>query len=142
MQAIFVQVLSRFCNAQVILTAFHIKVIRMSRQAKNITSDETKIESLKITRATQKPGQTKEQSKLIAQGIQKGIDQYKKQQKSKARELDRQKKKIKSINSSSDTDASLDNNTLQEEQPRARASKLPWILLLLSWSIFAAYLWY
>lgn len=114
----------------------------MSRQAKNTSSDETKIESLKITRATQKPGQTKEQSKLIAQGIQKGIDQYKKQQKAKARELDRQKKKTKSTDSSSRVDMSEEKGALQQEQPKASASQLPWILLLLSWIIFAAYLWY
>ena len=47
---------------------------------KNRVSDETKEDALKIARATQRPGQTKEQTKLIAQGIQKGIDHYKKQQ--------------------------------------------------------------
>ncbi|BBB29536.1 DUF2956 domain-containing protein [Neptunomonas japonica] len=114
----------------------------MSRQAKSTASDETKAEALKITRATQKQGQTKEQSKLIALGIQKGIDQYKKQQKSKARDLDRQKKKIKSINSSSNIDAPSENDTLQQAQPTAHTSKLPWILLLISWTIFAAYFWY
>ncbi len=34
-------------------------------------SPETQAEALNIARATQKPGQTKEQTKLIAQGIQK-----------------------------------------------------------------------
>lgn len=48
---------------------------------------------MKIAKATQKPAQTKEQTKLIAQGIEKGIALYKKQQKEKAREADKQKKK-------------------------------------------------
>ena len=46
---------------------------------------------MKIARANQKPGQTKEQTQLIAQGIQKGIDEYKKQMKVRAREASRQK---------------------------------------------------
>ena len=41
-------------------------------------SPETQQEAMKIARANQKPGQTKEQTQLIAQGIQKG-DVYKRQ---------------------------------------------------------------
>ena len=37
-------------------------------------SPETQQEAMKVARANQKPGQTKEQTQLIAQGIQKGID--------------------------------------------------------------------
>lgn len=43
-----------------------------------VPSLETQTEAMKIAKATQKPGQTKEQTKLIAQGIEKGIAQYKK----------------------------------------------------------------
>ena len=50
-------------------------------------------EALRVARATQKPGQTKEQTKLIAQGIAKGIEMYKKQQSAKARERDKQRKR-------------------------------------------------
>ncbi|MFT7133655.1 MAG: hypothetical protein ACI81O_002373 [Cyclobacteriaceae bacterium] len=56
-------------------------------------SEQTHVEAMKITKSTQKPGQTKEQTKLIAQGIEKGIAEYKKQQKVKARERDKQRKK-------------------------------------------------
>ena len=56
-------------------------------------SQETVAEAMRIARANQRPGQTKEQTKLIAQGIQKGIDQYKKQQKAKSRALDKQRKR-------------------------------------------------
>ena len=55
-------------------------------------SPETQQEAMKVARANQKPGQTKEQTQLIAQGIQKGIDEYKKQMKARAREASRQKK--------------------------------------------------
>jgi len=50
-------------------------------------------EALKVARSIQKPGQTKEQTKLIAQGIAKGIELYKKQQSAKARERDKARKK-------------------------------------------------
>lgn len=46
-----------------------------------------------MAKATQRHRQSKEQTKIIAQGIEKGIDQYKKQQKAKAREKDKQRKK-------------------------------------------------
>ena len=45
---------------------------------KKTTSKETIQQAEKLAKATQRPGQTKEQTKLIAQGIQKGIEQYKK----------------------------------------------------------------
>ena len=50
-------------------------------------------ESLRVAKSTQTPGQTKEQTKLIAKGIEKGIAFYKQQQKAKARELDKARKK-------------------------------------------------
>ena len=102
---------------------------------KEVVSDETKSDALKIARATQKPGQTKEQTKLIAQGIEKGIAQYKKQQKAKARELDRQRKKEKSAASATTSDLEPDTSSTQS------SSKLPWILLVVSWLAFAAYLY-
>jgi len=48
---------------------------------------------MKLARSIQKPGQTKEQTKLVAQGIAKGIAQYKKQQSAKARERDKARKR-------------------------------------------------
>lgn len=48
---------------------------------KIVPSPQTQQEAMKVAKATQKPGQTKEQTKLIAQGIEKGIALYKKQQK-------------------------------------------------------------
>lgn len=100
---------------------------------KNKISEETQIEALKIARSTQKPGQTKEQTKLIAQGIQKGIDQYKKQHKVKARELNKQLKKVKSSEQS-------DNQVEVSEVIQHKQHWLPWCLLALSWSAFTAYL--
>ncbi|MBC8209689.1 MAG: DUF2956 domain-containing protein [Gammaproteobacteria bacterium] len=107
----------------------------MSRYSKKpLISDQTRDDAMKVARATQKAGQTKEQTRLIAQGIQKGIDHYKKQQKSKARELD---KKLKNIASNAG-----DSATLQEGATDTvyKSCRLPWFLLLLSWAGFVSYL--
>ncbi len=50
-------------------------------------------EALRIARSTQQPGQTKEQTRLIAKGIEKGIAVYKQQQNAKSRERDKARKK-------------------------------------------------
>jgi len=102
-------------------------------------SPQTEEEALRIARATQSPSQTKEQTRLIAQGIQKGIDLYKRQQKAKARELDRQRKQQTKRHLSDDTAPSDDAANESPEQPSTGA-RLPWILLALSWAGFIAYL--
>lgn len=110
---------------------------------KPIISTETQQEALDAAKATQKPGQTKEQTKLIAQGIEKGIAEYKKLQKAKARERDKARKqqlraKSRTIN---DTDELEDSDELFESQRQFTIAT--WIaitLLLLSWVGFAAYI--
>ncbi|MFN5744758.1 MAG: DUF2956 family protein [Methylococcaceae bacterium] len=54
----------------------------------------TQAEALSVARSIQKPGQSKEQTKLIAQGIAKGIDHYKRQQNAKVREKDKAYKRL------------------------------------------------
>jgi len=102
---------------------------------KNRVSDKTKDDAIKIARGTQRPGQTKEQTKLIAQGIQKGINQYKKQQSVKARDLDKKLKKVavNRVSNESSTDSSL-------EPAVVKSNYLPWLLLIISWFGFAAYI--
>ncbi len=100
---------------------------------KNI-SNETKNEALKVAKATQKPGQTKEQTRLIAQGIEKGIAEYKKQQKSKARDRDKARKQEIKSKQRQQTDIQIDTATAKT------LTTLPWILLILSWIGFTAYL--
>lgn len=102
-------------------------------------SPESQADADRIARSTQKPGQTKEQTRLIAQGIQKGIEEYKRQQKAKARARDRAKKKV----NDSAADAQPANNEPGPESSAGRASVagwLPWCLLVLSWLFFAGYL--
>lgn len=106
----------------------------------NRPSEQTQQDALQIARATQKPGQTKEQTKLIAQGIEKGIALYKKQQKEKARQADKAKKKAlraKRNEVVSETDTTLDE--IPATGTAVSSSKLPWVLLLLSWAGFIGY---
>lgn len=98
----------------------------------NLVSTQTEQEALKIAKGTQKPGQTKDQTKLIAQGIQKGIDQYKKQYKVKARELDKNIKKVKS-----QKDSLPEQETV--EVLVTKQSMIPWLLLGASWLGFIGF---
>ena len=61
--------------------------------AKKQVSPEVAEEAIKVAKSTARPGQTKEQTKLIAQGIEKGIAEFKKREKAKARERDKERKK-------------------------------------------------
>lgn len=107
-----------------------------SKNSYQQVSPQTQDEALKIAKATQRPGQTKEQTKLIAHGIQKGIEQYKKKQKEKSRELDKKLKKVQRQQQATiDSDQYSIPETIVYQQ-----SKLAWILLFLSWVIFAIYL--
>ncbi len=66
----------------------------------NKNSKETQEQAMKVAKGIQRPNQTKEQTKLIAQGIEKGIAEYKKQQNKKSRERD----KIRKVNLKSKSD--------------------------------------
>jgi hypothetical protein len=100
---------------------------------KHKVSPEVAVQAIKMAKSTQKMGQTKEQTKLIAQGIEKGIAEYKKQQGRKLREIDKQRKqKIKQRdNASTETVKEASNNSIKP---------LPWVLLTLSWLGFFAYI--
>ncbi|NQZ10844.1 MAG: DUF2956 domain-containing protein [Algicola sp.] len=109
-------------------------VAQYKKKQKPSVSAETVNEAEAVAKATQRPGQTKEQTKLIAQGIQKGIEEYKKRNKGKARELDKKLKKVSSQQpqTSDEVDEVI--------EPQNKANLLPWILLVVSWIGFAAYL--
>jgi len=104
----------------------------MARYSKKDTpSEHTKTDAMAIAKGIQKPAQTKEQTKLVAQGIQKGIELYKKQHKSKARELDKLLKKAKQ--------PQVKTSIAEEGKEPHTNPKLPWVLLLVSWLGFAVY---
>jgi len=101
----------------------------MTKNSYQKPSQQTQEDALKIARATQRPAQTKEQTRLIAQGIQKGIDLYKKQQKEKARDLNR---KLKKISGQKQPAIESDDHEIQQSIVY-RQHWLPWFLLLLTW---------
>ena len=89
---------------------------------------------MRIARGTQRPGQTKEQTKLIAQGIKKGIEQYKARQNAMARERDRMRKR-----STQPARAAGAPETNVQEKVTYKQHWLPWVLLILTWIAIAAY---
>ena len=98
-------------------------------------SDETVAEAMRLARATQVPGQSKEQTQLIAHGIQKGLAEYKRSQTSRQRAADRAKKQLRRQNRRV-TESPIDGgDTADEPQiPPGRAMRwLPWGLLALTW---------
>ena len=106
---------------------------------KATASPETQTEAMKIAKATQKPGQTKEQTKLVAQGIEKGIALYKKQQKEKSRQASKAKKKAQKEKTAQPISESGVHIETTETAQTASGSRLPWILLILSWIGFISF---
>ena len=103
----------------------------MANPAKNQSpSQQVKDEAMKVAKATQRPGQSKEQTRLIAQGVQKGIEHYKKQQKSKARDLDKKLKQVSRKAAHNETDTEI------QEVIHYKQHWLPWSLLVISWAVF------
>ena len=99
-------------------------------------SPEVQTAAMKVAKSTQKPKQTKEQTKLIAQGIEKGIAEYKKQQNIKSRERDKAKKSLLRDKNAQNKD---DLNNLNETGDSKTISFMPWALLGISWIGFVAY---
>ncbi len=104
----------------------------MTKNTYQKLSPQTQEEGLKIAKGIQRPAQSKEQTRLIAQGIQQGIDIYKKQQKEKARALDRKLKKV--------SNQKLQNTSTADPQVNEvehiiiyRQHWLPWVLLVITW---------
>ena len=88
---------------------------------------------MRIARGIQQAGQTKEQTKLIAHGIQKGIEQYKNQQNAKARELD------KKLNKANQQATPPDAREIEvQERVTYKQHWLPWVLLFLTWLALTA----
>ena len=102
----------------------------------NKISVEVQDQAMKVAKASQKPGQTKEQTKRIAQGIEKGISDYKKQQSKKARIRDKDRKVQN--RQADQAQKGLDQPSAHTNIPQA--PKLPWLIVVLSWLGFTVYL--
>ena len=94
--------------------------------------------ALNIAQGIKHENQTKIQTKLVAKGIGKGIELYKKQQNKKLRDIDKNRKKDLKSKSNSES-----NNIGQSNQSQKRTlisqANLAWGLLLLSWLFFLVY---
>ena len=98
-------------------------------------SKQARAEALKIARGTQRPGQKKEQTKLIAQGVEKGITEFRKREKAKARERDKLRKKALKEPKSTQPQAEQTQG-VQTEKSALRSVWVPWLLLFASWAYF------
>lgn len=97
-------------------------------------SKQARAEALKIARGTQRPGQKKEQTKLIAKGIEKGIAEFRKREKAKARERDKLRKKAKDPKPTQPQAEKIPD--VQTKKSALRSAWVPWLLLLASWAYF------
>ena len=88
---------------------------------------EIQLEAEQIAKGIQRPGQTKEQTRLIAHGIQRGIETYRRQQAEKERNLDRELKRLKKQGSTPESPAPV-----VEERVLYRQHWLPWLLFVAS----------
>jgi hypothetical protein len=105
--------------------------------SKSKVSAQTIDEALKIAKGTARPGQSKEQTKIIAQGIEKGIAEFKKREKAKARDRDRIRKK-QQRDAAEESSVSL--NTDAQTKSAVLIKWVPWVLLLVSWVGFLSYI--
>ena len=101
--------------------------------------------AMEIAQGIQRPGQSKDETKLIARGIEKGIAQYKKRMGAKERDLDKRIKQLERATSTalaaghdSDAPSAHDAQAVRDKQ-----HWLPWVLLLATWllGIAGAALW-
>lgn len=95
--------------------------------------------AMEIALGTQKPGQTKDQTRLIARGIEKGIAQFKKRQSAKERELDKALKQLerdraKFAQAGTQAVSGADGGRGAATDTGSGQSRLPWILLILTWA--------
>lgn len=91
-------------------------------------------EALKIANSVKTEGQTTVETKVIANGIQRGMEMFLRQQSEKTRDLDKRVKKVKQLATQLTQEKSAD---VKEEIENTQTSpRLPWVLLAVSWVIF------
>lgn len=91
-------------------------------------------EALKIANSVKTEGQTTVETKVIANGIQRGMEMFLRQQSEKTRDLDKRVKKVKQLTTQLTQEKSA---YVKEEIENTQTSpRLPWVLLAVSWVIF------
>ena|SRR5690554_6814321 len=98
-------------------------------------SRELKNEAAKIIRAVNIQGESRSETQRLQAGVQRAIEYYLRQHSAKARELDKKTKKLHRLESVSDSAPELTT-----APPNTVTTRLPWLLLMLSWALFIGYL--
>lgn len=93
-------------------------------------------EALKIANTIKTEGQTPVETKAIANGIQRGMEMFLRQQSEKTRDLDKRVKKVKQLSNQLTQQKPSDEQKEPTQAPKQ--SNLPWILLAASWVLFVA----
>jgi|SRR6187551_2610054 len=105
-----------------------------ARKAKQKDARDFRAEALKIANTIKSEGQTPVETKAIANGIQRGMELFLRQQSEKTRDLDKRVKKVKQLSNQLTQQKPADEQEVTgdtQTQPR-----LPWVLLALSWGLF------
>lgn len=102
---------------------------KQKKDARDIRAD-----ALKIANSIKIEGQTPVETKAIATGIQRGMEMFLRQQSEKTRELDKRVKKVKQLSTQLTQQKTTDNT--EETAITQTPSRLPWVLLALSWGLF------
>lgn len=105
-----------------------------SKQKKD--ARDLRAEALKIANTIKTEGQIPVETKAIANGIQRGMEMFLRQQSEKTRELDKRVKKVKQLSNQLTQQKPVDEKTETINTPTQ--SRLPWVLLALSWGLFVA----
>ncbi|MES2672790.1 MAG: DUF2956 family protein [Pseudomonadota bacterium] len=92
-------------------------------------------EAVKIANSIKVDGQAKAETKAIASGIQRGMEQFLRQQSEKSRDLDKRVKKVKQLAANATQEISNHPAPIIHAPQSAR---LPWTLLAVSWTLFSA----
>lgn len=103
---------------------------KQKKEARDLRAD-----ALKIARSIKIAGQTPAETKAIANGIQRGMELFLRQQSEKARDLDKRVKKVKKLEHELTQPKAEDLGEISTMQHSAR---LPWMLLIVSWLFFTA----
>lgn len=112
--------------------ASHAPSSTKSKQKKD--ARDIRAEALKIANTIKTEGQTPVETKAIANGIQRGMELFLRQQSEKTRDLDKRTKKVKQLATKLMQDKTV--NEKADVVSVQTSSKLPWALLAVSWVLF------
>jgi len=103
-----------------------------SKQKKD--ARDIRVEALKIANTIKTEGQTPVETKAIANGIQRGMELFLRQQSERSRELDKRTKKVRQLATQLTQSKPMDEKN--EVVNIQTSPKLPWVLLAFSWGLF------